>query len=153
MAGEEIKLMRLFFFNKMNGDSAFRSAFGTTNLAARIGKPLADQSSLPPLINIRDLGSARGGLLRPQNSAQDYLWVQRRFLVVAIEQGYEYPDALASLMYGLFKLNQSLAVTGGRIHHCYLEDETNFYTAQYTAKDSKVYSEQGSVWIIAAKAN
>lgn len=152
MAGEELTLMRNYFFDKMNGDSAFRAAFDATNLTSRIGQPLTEQSARFPVVNIRDLGSARGGLLRPQNSAQDYLWVQRRFLVVGVNDFRAYPQALANLMYGLFKLNQSLAVSGGRIIHCFLEDETNFYTSQYF-KDPKIYSEQGHVWIVAAKAN
>jgi hypothetical protein len=144
--------MRRYFFNKMVGDSGFVTLFGATAINDRIGQPFAAQSAAYPLINIRDLGAFNGGLLRPQNPGQDYVWAQRKYLVTAIKDVRAYPEVLAEYMTGLFRLAQGLAVTGGRIIHCYMEDLEAFHVDQYV-KDGKTYSEQGSVWVIAAKAD
>jgi hypothetical protein len=151
LAGEEIKLMRRYFFNKMNEDTAFRTAFGTANIAARIGQPFAAQGSLYPLINIRKFGNA--SFMRPQNSAQDYVLVRQDFLIVAINDIRAYPDELAELMQGLFRLQQSLAVTGGRILECFIAEPGDMHEDQYKDSAGKMYSEKGTMWTIAAKAD
>jgi hypothetical protein len=153
MAGNELQLMRKYFFDRMVNDATFLSLFGATNLAARIGQPLSEQGAAYPLINIRGLGSTGGGLLRKQNSSVDYVWAKRKFLVVAINNHRSYLSGLADRMYELFKLNQSVAVTGGRIFECYVEDLENFYEHQYADSSGKIYSEKGNVWTISAKAD
>lgn len=151
MAGEEIKLMRKYFFDKMNADSTFRTAFTTTAIASRIGQPFAAQGVAYPLVNIRKFGSAK--FLRPQNSTQDYVKVTQDFLVVAINDTRYYPEELAAIMQGLFRLQQSLAVDGGRILECFISEPGDLYEAQYKDAAGKMYSEKGAMWTIAAKAD
>lgn len=146
MAGE-LELMRKFFFNKMNEDSAFRAAFGVTSIASRIGQGMTRQGASFPVINVRDLGAYRGGALRILNQGS-VVWVQHRYLVVAVNDSAKYPSELASIMEGLFELHSALSVTGGVIHHCYMEDA---YTAS-PVSENKAYYEEGAFWIIAAKS-
>jgi len=146
----ELSLMHNFFFDRLASDTSpggFVELFGASNLASRIGVPIADQAAASPLVNIRNLGQVGGGALRIKNQGA-IVWIQQRFLVVAINQKRRYPSAIAARMETLFELTTALAVSGGVIHHCYLEAP---YSTMYESS-GKVYAEQGGYWIIAAKA-
>ncbi len=147
MAGE-LDIMHDFFFDKLTADSSFVALFGSTDMATRIGVPLTAQEAAAPLINIRNLGQVGGGALRIRNQGA-IVWVQHRFLVVAINQKRRYPSEIAARMEELFELTAAASVTGGVVQHCYLEAP---YSTMYEA-NGKVYAEQGGYWIIAAKSN
>lgn len=149
----ELQIMGEYFVNKLKGDTAFKAAFGETDIHSRIGRPIARQGAAYPVVNIRDLGPANGGVLRIKNSGPDKVWVQRLFLVVAVNESAIYPSNLAAIMEGLFKLNVQLAVTGGTIFHCYLADPQGPHSDTYTPASGKTYAEEGAFWVVAAKAS
>jgi hypothetical protein len=149
---DELKIIQDYFVDLIKDDAEFLALFGEDNLAPRVGQPLAEQGARYPLINIRDLGGYDGSVLRSINSGVDYLWIQRKVLVVAVNDSRRYPAELAARMFQLFKLTATASVDGGVVYHCYLSREEGHYKSQYPDAKGKIYSERGAFWIIAAKA-
>jgi hypothetical protein len=149
MSGE-LDLMRSFFFDRMNADTTFRNQLGGDGIFERVGQPiLAGQSISYPVINIRNMGPVEGGALRIMNHGS-IVWIQNRWLVVAIKDTAIYPASLAASMESLFELTASLTVTGGVIYHSYMEAP---YELAYVDSAGKKYFERGCFWIVAAKSS
>jgi hypothetical protein len=149
MSGE-LQLMRDFFFDRMNADTTFRNQLGGDGIFQRVGQPiLATQTNTYPIVNIRNMGPVFGGALRIKNKG-GILWIQNRWLVVAIKDTAIYPASLAASMESLFELTASLTVTGGVIYHSYLEAP---YELAYADSSGKKYFERGGFWICAAKSD
>ena len=148
MAGE-LEMMRRFYYTRMQADTTFRNTLAPpsgTDFGARVWQGRSAQGSPYRQVQIRDLGPALGGTFRAMGLR--VVWVQRRFLVTAIDNRPYYPSDLADLMEALFRLDAPLVVTGGLIQHCYFEEQ---HTAAYEENGQEI-REQGHFWIIAAIA-